>query len=261
MCSLRAWQLPFRLLSLHWCQPTPQLILLNLPETLPWAINQHLQEALQWLQQTSSVTSTPVSLHSMPRKKPSSVAPGAPPSTEGAEDPLRQKAIPPPVATFTQTPHGWPHHDIPILAHTIPQLLQLALPWTPEMEGISFISQHQTPPRVGPAGLTDKPPSTRENKHGPRVVTSYQGHCDSCNKELELNVELMMHLNEVQAIEAIKEAEVCHTTTACILQQIHRENMLKLEHEVKAEERWDCQVFMEALGWPYEPVHPKLKGH
>ena len=66
-----------------------------------------------------------------------------------------------------------------------------------------------------------------------------------------------MQLNEARAIEAIKEAEVCHaaaikeaevhcTTTTCILQQTHRENMLTLECEVKAEEGQDCQVFVEA---------------
>ena len=42
---------------------------------------------------------------------------------------------------------------------------------------------------------------------------------DSCCKELELTAELAMCLNEAQAIEAIKEAELHHTTAACILQQ------------------------------------------
>ena len=59
---------------------------------------------------------------------------------------------------------------------------------------------------------------------------------DSCHKELELNTELMMHFNEAQDIEAIKEAEVCHTTAACILQQTHRDNVLRLELEMKAQE-------------------------
>ena len=70
---------------------------------------------------------------------------------------------------------------------------------------------------------------------------------DSCQKELELNAELAAHLNEAQAIEAVKEAKVCHTATikeaevyhataACILQQTHRENVLMLGCELKVEE-------------------------
>ena len=35
---------------------------------------------------------------------------------------------------------------------------------------------------------------------------------------------------------AIKEAEVCHTTAACILQQTHWENVLMLEQKVKVDE-------------------------
>ena len=65
---------------------------------------------------------------------------------------------------------------------------------------------------------------------------------------------------EVHCIVAIKEAEVCHVTVACIPQQTHRENMLALECEAKAEEGQDHQPFMEAFGWPYKPVHPKLRG-
>ena len=44
---------------------------------------------------------------------------------------------------------------------------------------------------------------------------------DSHHKELELSAEVTMHLNEAQAIETIKEAEVHCTTSACILQQTH----------------------------------------
>ena len=56
---------------------------------------------------------------------------------------------------------------------------------------------------------------------------------DSPHKEMKLNTELSTCLNEAQAIEAIKEgevhhtaiikeAEMCHTTAACVLQQTHR---------------------------------------
>ena len=81
------------------------------------AINQHLQGPLEWLQQTSSIASTPVSQCSMPRKEPPSVALGAPPSKAGTEDPLGQKetglAIPAPADTFTQTAHGCLHQVTP----------------------------------------------------------------------------------------------------------------------------------------------------
>ena len=95
---------------------------------------------------------------------------------------------------------------------------------------------------------------------------------DSCCKELELNTELAVQLNEAQAVEAIKEAEVCHAatikdaqvhcaTTACVLQQTHRENMLMLEHKAKAEEGWDCQAFMEAFGVALQACPSKPVGH
>ena len=59
---------------------------------------------------------------------------------------------------------------------------------------------------------------------------------DSHCKELELTAKLTVHLNKAQAVEAIKEskvhcaatikeAEVHHMTTACVLQQTHRENV------------------------------------
>ena len=51
------------------------------------------------------------------------------------------------------------------------------------------------------------------------------------------------------ATQPIKEAKVYCTTTACVLQQTHRENVLMLEcMGAKVEEGWDCQAFMEASG-------------
>ena len=201
------------------------------------AINQHLQGTLEWLQQTSSAASTPVYQHNMPRKEPPSVALGTPPSIEGTEDPLGQKetdsAIPvPQVAT---------PGDTTSLTHAVPQLLQLNLPQTPEMVSIFFISQHQTPPRVGPARLTDELLQLQErmNVTLEQLLTTW-ATMDSHHKELELNTELAACLNKVQAIEAIKEAEVCHTTATCILQQTHWENVLMLEHEARVEEGQDC---------------------
>ena len=70
---------------------------------------------------------------------------------------------------------------------------------------------------------------------------------DFCHKELDLNMELTACLNDAQAAKAIKEAEVCHPTTACALQQAHRDSVLVLEHEAKVEEGRDCQAFVEAF--------------
>ena len=71
---------------------------------------------------------------------------------------------------------------------------------------------------------------------------------DFHRKEPELNVELASCLNDVQAAKAIKEAEMCHTNAACALQQAHRDNVLALEDEGKAEEGLDHHTFMEAVG-------------
>ena len=64
---------------------------------------------------------------------------------------------------------------------------------------------------------------------------------DLCCKELDLNVELAACLNDAQAAKAIKQAKVHCTTTACTLQQAHRDSK-------KMEERQDCQAFEEAFG-------------
>ena len=46
--------------------------------------------------------------------------------------------------------------DTPSFTHTGHPLLQLTVPQTLEMVGISFISQPQATPRVRPAGLTNE---------------------------------------------------------------------------------------------------------
>ena len=80
---------------------------------------------------------------------------------------------------------------------------------------------------------------------------------DSYCKELELNAELVAQLNEAQAIEAIKEAEVCciatikeakvhHATAACILQQ--------------KEEGQDCQAFVKVFGVALQACQPQTHG-
>ena len=70
---------------------------------------------------------------------------------------------------------------------------------------------------------------------------------DFCHRELELNTEHAVCLNDAQVAKAIKEAKVCHATTACALQQANRDNVLALECEAKVEEGQDCHTFVEAF--------------
>ena len=134
------------------------------------------------------------------------------------------------------------------------------------------ISQCQTSPRVGLARLTDELLQLQERMNAAlEQLLTTRATMDSHCKELELNTEHAVCLNEAQAIEAIKEAklccaatikeaEVCHSTTACILQQTQRGNMLMLVHVVKAEEEWDHQAFVEAFGAALQACPPKSWG-
>ena len=83
---------------------------------------------------------------------------------------------------------------------------------------------------------------------------------DLCSKELDLNMELAVHLNEVQTAEAIRQAKVHGTTVAYTLQKVHRESVLVLEHQVMEEERWPCQAFVEAFGVAMGSCSPKSQG-
>ena len=83
---------------------------------------------------------------------------------------------------------------------------------------------------------------------------------DFCCRVLELNAELVACLNDAQFAEAIKEAEVCHASTVCTLQQAHRDSVLMLECEVKAEEGQNFQTFMEAFGVVMQSCLPKTHG-
>ena len=67
-------------------------------------------------------------------------------------------------------------------------------------------------------------------------------------RELELNTELMEHLNDAQAAKVIREVEMYHNNTVCALKQGHWDNMLALECEAKVTEEQDCPAFAEAFG-------------
>ena len=47
---------------------------------------------------------------------------------------------------------------------------------------------------------------------------------------------------------------------ACALQQAHRDSVLVLEHQTKAEERWDHQAFVEAFGVAIQACLPETQG-
>ena len=129
------------------------------------------------------------------------------------------------------------------------------------MVGISFIPQNQTPPRVRLAGVANELLHLQERMNvALELLLATRANMDSHHKELDLNTELTMHLNKAQVIKAIKEAEVHHTTAACILQQTHRENMLRLECKVKVEEGQDHQTFMEAFGMALWACLPENQG-
>ena len=92
-------------------------------------------------------------------REPPSAALGAPPSTEETEDPLGPKemdsAIPIQMATIMQMlPWAVTAGDTPSFTHP---LLQPTVPGTLEVLSISFISQPEATPMVGPARLTDEP--------------------------------------------------------------------------------------------------------
>ena len=91
-------------------------------------------------------------------------------------------------------------------------------------------------------------------------LPTHRATIDFCHRELDLNVELAVCLNDAQAAEAIKEAKVCHATTACALQQAHRDSVLVLKCKVKAEEGQNCQAFMKACGAAIQACLPKTQG-
>ena len=132
----------------------PPADIIEPPCDIAMAIKLHLQGALEQLQQASSAASTLVSQHRMPRMEPPSAALGAPPSTEGTEDPLRLKetdsAISILMVTLTQTPL-WV--ALPGDTHCIPHgthpLLQPTMPKTPEAASMYISLQGHTSCPVG----------------------------------------------------------------------------------------------------------------
>ena len=207
------------------------------------AINLQLQGHWNGCSGLPPIASAPTSQYSMPRREPPLAALEALPSTRETEDPLRPEgmdsAIPALMATLMQM-SLWvaPPALLTLLTHCSSQLCRRHQRW--------WACGH--PPRVIPVGLLDKLLVLQEKMNmALEWLLTNRATGDLCCKELDLNMELAAHLNEAQATEAIKQAEVCHTTTACALQWAHRESVLVLEHQTKVEERWDCQVFVEAF--------------
>ena len=53
---------------------------------------------------------------------------------------------------------------------------------------------------------------------------------DLHHRELDLNMELTVHLNEVQTAEAVRQAKLCGATVAYTLQRVHQETIVVLDH-------------------------------
>ena len=66
-------------------------------------------------------------------------------------------------------------------------------------------------------------------------------------KELDLNMELAVHLNKAQTTEAIRQTRLHSATMAYTVQKVHQKSVLALEHQAMEEERWACQIFVEAF--------------
>ena len=148
------------------------------------------------------------------------------------------------MSPWAGTPGGTPS-----FTHITNPLLQPTMPKTPEAVGISFVSQPQASPRVGTARLSNELLQLQEKMNMALEQLLKNGATrDFCHKELDLNTEQVACLNDAQAAEAIKQAEVCHATTACALQQAHGDNVLALECEMKVKEGQDSQAFVEAFG-------------
>ena len=168
-------------------------------------------------------------------------------------------------------PHRWPHQNtspaslIPATHHPH-QPCQKSQRW-PAPPHVTVPGS----PRVDPARLPDEVLQLKGQMNTAlEWLLTTRATMDSHCRELELNAKLAMHMNEVQATKAIKEAEmqphsqdqrgwvapcttrikeaeVCCTTNSCVLQQTHGESMLALKQcKAIAEEGWDCCAFVEA---------------
>ena len=163
--------------------PVPPLFpaaVIDPPCDIAMAINLHIQGALEWLQWTSPMTSTPISQHSTPGRKPPLAALGALPSTR-AEDPLglegMDSAIPGLMGTSTQVPCRWP-----CLATSPVSLMSVTchphLPCQKHWRWLASPPFHS--PRL-PPGQTNWPArwgafAARANECGPSTATHNQGH-------------------------------------------------------------------------------------
>ena len=116
------------------------------------SINQQLQGALEWLQWASPTISTPVSLHSMPKRASLSVALGALTPSEVTEGPpeLNEEdpAIPAQMASHTQvSPQAVMSEDVPSMTHISHSPSPPTMPKIPEAASTFPIPQLQAAPK------------------------------------------------------------------------------------------------------------------
>ena len=180
------------------------------------AITQQLQGTLEWLQWASPTILTPVSLHSTPKRELPSVALGALPPSEVTRGSLWTKWGGP----NHPCPNGKPYSGVPSGSHTRRctqyhsyQPLNISANCAKIKEGAGTfpIPQLQASPRAVPAGLPEEVLQLQGQMNAAlEQLLTTRATMDSHHRELELNAKLAMHMNKVQAAEAIKEAKVSH---------------------------------------------------
>ena len=183
-----------RLPTPHRCQPLPAI---EPPCDITVVLNQHLKGALEWLQWTSPTTSVPASQHSMPRRKPPSVALGALPSTR-AEDPLGLEemdlAVPDLMATSSQVSLAevMPGH-IPSIIWVSHSPSPHAIAKTQDATSISPSPQSQAPPRANPTDLPNEVLQLqgKMNVALEQLLTA-KATLNSCQRELAQNTDIAM---------------------------------------------------------------------
>ena len=76
---------------------------------------------------------------------------------------------------------------------------------------------------------------------------------DCCHRELDLGVELAVHLNDAQ----VTKAKTHHAATAAALQWAHLDSVSALNHEGMTEEGQKCQSFAKKFSAVLQACPPE----
>ena len=216
---------------------------------------------MEWLQQATLIAAASTSQQSMPRKQSPSAALGGLPAGNYLEDPLRPEGADATTSGLMVTLTSMIpimmqiSQNLPIPTGASSCILATLWPLQPTLPMLShhFLTQPQALAKDGPTGFPDGVLQLqREMNVVMEQLLAKRATMDFQCRELELNAELTACLNDAQAAEAIKEAEVCHQNTTCALQQAHQDNVLALECEAKVTEAQDHQP---SVRWVYQKTH------